>query len=544
MPTKTDIFNQPYNSALNTANFEKFYVGTTPQDPVVEQNQTYMAYFDGVGGTGPELIDQTAYFIKYLIDTKGNVVNPEPANNIVDPQGVPLYNLVDNFEPGKRAIVRLIGNDPLLTENPNDDSLTGIHNITHVGRIVPILVTETGENKQNYVTTMSFGPLSTQTVDVTVPNVTAYFRYSGNEYDIDEFTPSNIDFDQTLNPISPAWTSVSAQTKRIESSSLQTGTRIRMKVDLYLEPTWTDIFATNRVGIRILQNGNPISWNANTSGLSPISRNMVGPVGSEFVNDFIRYNEGGVYTSGWSPSFNYNEDDIFVVQANVLDDNPLRTIKVKGVAAGRNQSVLYIGQETPPGTGTGATASFLADINITTASYWEGGNNFPALNGGYSVLLMSPGLTNMWQSGLTQNLPTASAAMNFSPIAIPFSDISPGDFIRFEYKKDQVYTIYNIQEINSYNGDDTGLAITIAPALTNLTSSISVPYTPGSYPIELNHFVIYRVINDGTYVVLDVPKPVAGNSFAGIIQPEFISKELVDNYDKIIVDLTQKEIIN
>ena len=34
-----------------------------------EKNQTYFAYFDAVGGTGPEIIDQTAYFVKYLIDS-------------------------------------------------------------------------------------------------------------------------------------------------------------------------------------------------------------------------------------------------------------------------------------------------------------------------------------------------------------------------------------------------------------------------------------------------------------------------------------------
>jgi len=56
----------------------KYNYGTISKQAVVEQNQTYFAYFDGVGGTGPELIDQTAYFIKYIIDTQGNATNPEP----------------------------------------------------------------------------------------------------------------------------------------------------------------------------------------------------------------------------------------------------------------------------------------------------------------------------------------------------------------------------------------------------------------------------------------------------------------------------------
>ena len=41
-----------------------------------EKNQTYFTYFSSVGSTFPEIIDQTAYFVKYLIDAQGNVVAP------------------------------------------------------------------------------------------------------------------------------------------------------------------------------------------------------------------------------------------------------------------------------------------------------------------------------------------------------------------------------------------------------------------------------------------------------------------------------------
>ena len=155
------VYAQQNPSDINVLRNQKFNYGTTPKQAVAEQNQTYFAYFDGVGGTGPELIDQTAYFIKYIIDTQGNVANPEPDVVPSRPQATALYNLIDNFEPGKNAIVKLIGNDPLLNENPNDDALTGRYTITHVGRIVPILVTETGQNIQDYTTTMSFGSLTT-----------------------------------------------------------------------------------------------------------------------------------------------------------------------------------------------------------------------------------------------------------------------------------------------------------------------------------------------------------------------------------------------
>jgi hypothetical protein len=51
------------------------------------------------------------------------------------------------------------------------------------------------------------------------------------------------------------------------------------------------------------------------------------------------------------------------------------------------------------------------------------------------------------------------------------------------------------------------------------------------------------VINDGVYVTLDVRKDAPGGAYSGILQPEFVSQELVDKYDKIIQTLTEKELI-
>ena len=153
-----------------------YNIGSTPSTPVAEQNPTYFAYFNGVGGTGPEYIDGTGYFIKYLIDINGNVINPEPYTETTSIEAVALHNLKANFEVGKNAIVKTIEPNPTQDTSPNANILTGNHRIAHVGKIVPILVTETGENKQNYVTTMSFGPTSTQNIDITIPNTTAYFR--------------------------------------------------------------------------------------------------------------------------------------------------------------------------------------------------------------------------------------------------------------------------------------------------------------------------------------------------------------------------------
>jgi hypothetical protein len=522
-----NTYAQQNPSNLDILDIQKINYGTISKQAVVEQNQTYMAYFDGVGGTGPELIDQTAYFIKYIIDTQGNVTNPEPDIIPSRPQAVALYNLIDNFEPGKNAVVKLIGNDPLLTANPNDDALTGIYPITHVGRIVPILVTETGPNIQDYITTMSFGSLTTQTSNTsnititnTVANVTAQFQYTGGEYTISGDLGSTI-YDGVLLS-SPAWQTVNDSTKRILSSSLQTGTRIRFKLAMYLEETWNANNGFNYAFIRIYQNGVTLG-----------SERALVKDGMSQIND----GGGGVYETDWTSYFDYMANDSFEVKVRVFDGSNSREVKVKGTTDNRNQTVWYIQQETPAGITTGSTeVALIPNVNIVTSSYFEGvGGGYNLYNGGFTTLTMNPSFYPIYETGLTQNLDSASATFGFSEIKIPFNDIKPGDFIRFNYDKTRVHTIYRISELNF--GSTSTLALYVTPAISNL-DSVDIDNR------TLNHFIIYRVINDGTYIVLDVPKPVVGNSFTGIIQPEFISKELTDNYDKIITDLTSKEIIS
>ena len=104
MPVSSGVLNL-MSQGLTNLDEEHFYYGTISQTSIADQNQTYFAYFDGVGGTGPELIDQTAYIIKYLIDPKGNITNPDASTDITKPQSVPLFNLKDNFEAGKYAVV-------------------------------------------------------------------------------------------------------------------------------------------------------------------------------------------------------------------------------------------------------------------------------------------------------------------------------------------------------------------------------------------------------------------------------------------------------
>ncbi len=146
-PTPTSINNDPQGFLVSNISGD-FNTTTTDNSgygvlSAAEKNQTYFAYFNGIGGTGPEIIDQTAYFIKYLIDSQGNVVTPQ-ANSTT------LLNLNQNFESGK------IVNVTSLEGTVAFQTLLGNKIVTDIGKIETLLVTETSSIRTEFLPTMSF----------------------------------------------------------------------------------------------------------------------------------------------------------------------------------------------------------------------------------------------------------------------------------------------------------------------------------------------------------------------------------------------------
>ena len=108
------------------------------------------------------------------------------------------------------------------------------------------------------------------------------------------------------------------------------------------------------------------------------------------------------------------------------------------------------------------------------------------------------------------------------PSNTPFQ-VKPGDKIRFEYNPDNLHTVTNVDESST-------LYLTITP-----------PVPTGSF---LNHFVLYRLVNDGMYINLKVASALDSNAYTGIIQPKYVSTELNDSYDSTIAKLSQQDIIS
>lgn len=449
--------------------------------PNVEQNKTYIAHFDAVGGTGPEIIGQTAYFIKYLIDENGNVANPEPDTTA-------LYNLLDSYESGKNALVRLTSGDPAQSSNPNDDSLTGLHPITHVGRISPILMSETGSNFSDTASILYFDDFA------------QYSTISTPEYGFRAVTTAGI----TVPYANPEYTII---------CDLET-----LASSFYNNSDGIYTFTSNTNAYN-----NRVKFTANGTVIGTFNPNA--PVGSTFIltvrikhNSNVLTYQDLLFTKTNALNLSYRQNFNLKAPLQAFSNTDQVKLTFDGVASSGISDIaspiLRSGIEFK------AQNEYPASPFTASSPYWTVGTYLTGSN--VSVLTSSVDLVNYYGPSLYQSQSQAMLSWGFNQVSLAFQP-QAGDFIRIEYNPDKVFNITNVEATDR-------LYLTVVP-----------PIPSGSI---LDHFVIYRIVNDGTYVILDVNKIQAGSSFTGIIQPEYISQTLKNNYSNIIQDLTQKGLIS
>jgi hypothetical protein len=513
-----------------------------------EKNEAYFAYFEGIGGTGPEIIDQTAYLVKWIIDEQGNVTDPEIT---LDPftglqQNTGVINLTDTFESGKNVNVSLISNDPLLTSNPNDDSLTGVHPITYVGRIANILITETGSKSANYIRTASFS----EKVEGVIPSTNYNFSaLRSSTIDIAANTPTIINFSTVESDPSNAF---SPHTTYYQSPGTTTADEIQVKFSfrVVVENTAGD---ENQITLTFEKSTNGgATWSslpvtgryrkpnaANTNWFNPYYYN-----GTNNPWGFT-----GLYVLAGTNANGQNNRMVEIeMDSPLLDLNAGDRIRVY-INSGYEYKLFGI---DPDDTYTRFSAKMTYNPQLeVTSSYWKVGTYHPAYSRNLTILTASNQLTQIYNSPVTYyqnvydgidtttNPPTPTSKIldfGFNNVSIPFNNIDgggplPGDYIRFEYNPNQVYNIKKLGTVTNTSSAYFG----------NLTLSV---FPPIPSTVNLNHFNIYRIINDGSSVILNVPKPVAGYSFTGLLYPQFLSKILQVSSSAIVQDLSSKGIIS
>lgn len=464
--------------------------------PAAEKNQTYFAYFSSVGGTGPELIDQTAYFVKYLIDAQGNVVTPQP--NSID-----VLNLIQNFETGKTVNVTSLEGTTLFS------TLLGTKTVTDIGRIDTILTTETGSGRMDYLRTMSFyqGGISFS----NLPNFS--FTANAPSTTITNTTwtdlPFSIESSDPLGNYDP-----STYTYTFNSNTYDYGLNITFKVNVltsnvnsdeefYLQIVKsTDNFVTSQ----------PLDLTI-TPTPAPGGYSIPNPQIISYDSNGAFYVAGGAYTATTYINAIASVPQVFENGAKVK-------VRYKLGGTSASPSVNIVGTST-----SNINTSFLLTTNISsilevTSSYWLGFLNYPTSSNvvqGLVATLPFSSILNS-QNNYLQSLSTASVGFNN---ITSLAHIQPGDYIRFEYDKSKQSKVYNVQTIpGGY-----------------IYLEISPPIPSGSI---IDHFTVYRINpNAGNQIILNVPKPTGttGQPLTGFIKPQHMSKELEDNFTTIVQKL-------
>lgn len=480
-----------------------------------EKNQTYFAYFSSVGGTGPELIDQTAYFLKYLIDAQGNVVTPQP--NSID-----VLNMVQNFEPGKTVNVTSLEGTTLF------NTLLGTKQITDIGRIETLLVTETSSIRTEFLPTMSFAPegafiqqlnnppdfyfLARKEGDTTFTSeAKRILAFQGVVADVQgNFDPTSNVWEYTFNHDLEDY-GITTKFKAGASILFQ---NFNVIVDEYGSTIGTDYSDT--IKLEIVKSSD--NW------VTSQSLNIIKIPNSPIANpepDETSIIDNKLYTARLENASNPTRYiTIETLPYVFLTGDKVRVQWYLEKAPNTlGPSVIIYGTPSSYGTFFTLTTNYSNNLQ-TTSSYWDGATYPQPGTNTTQWLTASLGLSGFINNNMTQLTPTASTAQGFNSIYLP-ANLMPGDYIRFEYDPTKQSRIYNIGVL-----DDGRTTVEINPPIPNGTL--------------LNHFCVYRINpNAGNQIILNVKKPTGttGQPLTGFIKPQHMTKELEDNFTTIIQKL-------
>ena len=456
---------------------------------VIEQNQKYFGYFDWVGAFEPELKGATAAHVIYLIDEQGNAI---PTREDFDKGR--YYDLVYNFERDKEALISL----KIPEEVPSLKTMNGLKRVLYSGAdITPIVHTDKGVNyttgnNVNITVKFTFNDAKTIPLDPAQPLYVILLDRPGGSYDWpnDLQSPGVLAY-QVLPPAFLAGTSFVLN----YNGTLNSGQ------NLYPFIVWSDYDANKTVNI-------------NFKIADKFERNII-----ESTNPKQRTSTSVLDTyNGWTQvniPFAPGILDFYLVKQELIDYlNNASPVTLTFTEPSLNivRNVSY-----PFWTSTGSNyiessgSSSFATPNINLAII----NRFNTFfSSSFSMLQTSP---NRDQTG-------------YDEVTTPFT-IEIGDQFRFGYDENNMYTV--VSQSFSF------------PSLGTISNRIFFDRdisTSGLTNIELNSFLIRRVIPDPALIIFDYTKP-QGVGADGFIYPAAIPDELENNIDKIQEKLKRDNVI-
>ena len=466
--------------------------------PVAEKNQEYFVLFKEIASTTPEIIDKSNFFITYLVDKDGNIYKPSENN-------VAKYNLLQNFDEGKPVTVIIDKGTSINAQ------LAGSHNLLGIGAPIPYLYSQNGIPSSSYEDILYFmdpdsspsGSYSTAydgrgSMVSSGSSDSNYTAFIGNY--IEPNTISNYD----SIPSPPETLAASFDSgSGIYTASIDWGaSSATFKFTCKLSNIST--LNGENMTLQIRQqyaSGGPIKTIATTTVTVPKTE-QVPRGGGGFINIIGVANVSLEGIGAVSPT----SEIYYYVRIFSENPTPPYTIKIQNM----NFSVI---SQNPVPDNNYISIDNHGDYWVTSSdsnSTWiTGSGRFSAVYGSYYIPT------------------TTQTSFGFNPVTEPFI-ISPGDKIRFEYNPQQEYIIYEVQDPT-----EDGIL------------KLKLNNTPPSQS-QMQNFVLYKLDkNTPRNLILDVEKDLSdpSNFFEGIILPQYPSKNISNNIDKILQKLKEDGII-
>jgi len=461
-------------------------IGTFGKTPTVESLKVMVAYGEMEGSWSPERMNTSAFSIKYLINSAGDIIVPNVTENS-------LETVQGTFQSGEKF--------KISSKTPSyGDPQSQYRTIIRGGSTIqPILYTQSGSAPgAQWNTTMSFEDIIPSDVGA-VGNYTALFNKT-----TDQTIPNNTETLITFNSALYGNSYLSSNGYQAPLVAIQDGVNLTFDITLNIS-SFVTLPGIPQVAIQ--QNFEIFIYDSPFPS-TPIYSDIFTANG---INDIINFS----YTVNNPQLQSINPYQIYIKQYSSNSNNYTFRINSSTTAFKTLQYPAY----TQPVTSSGVN-SIWGYLDTT---------NYP-----YVITSSQPTLVNLY--GDPNVKMSDIIGSGFNPITTPWS-IKYGDEFRFEGREDFAYQVGKI-----FGPSENG------PGRISQTGSIEVhfnanlPVSASSSIFDLDHFLIRRYTDEASQIIFEGFKP-QGSSGPYIITPEYSSPELNKSIDAYIVDLTQKGLL-
>lgn len=555
--------------------------GTFGKLPNIQSLGNIMLYCDWIGGNPPERMNTSVAHVKFIIFQDGTVMKPNLTN-------LGLYNIQNAFVSGENLSVALSSTDAVMV-----NSLSGLRKIVRGGaKITPILTTQTGSVTGDPSLNFGTNPIIVTSAD---PNLQAVGRF-------------NFQYTLSSQFIGSAGASYSNKNIiEFPAKVYNYGNDLNITLTSNAESLWKDTYYTSTPNSQLNNVENRLAFrfyleNTNPSKGKKSKRKLLIELGYAGGNDGNQ-SKGILIDQATGEDLTYLVEELYIsetagfndkadhaVGPNYMSNNFVGTNQRRRLflwAKGRanewdNQwraKALVVIKTAPIPYGK------KPQLNL---QYWQLGNAdgvkkheqsgklkifggafvqasqtpppdidiHPATAVGNSNLIWS--LTSSYATDTTGNNTftlTSSAEFyqyygsdyyqetvpnwGFSEITNPIT-IEQGDEFRFMGVEKYVFTVDEVEEDTNGNGGAGSIKVKFNK---NLPISSSYQVVGANATLQWDWFIVRRYVEDANYVIFEATKP-SGASGTSLVSPQFKVPELDKNIDEIILDLTDRGLID